>query len=682
MQYHRLAVAVTLAVFAHTAYAGLILPGTITAEATGPGGAVVSYPASVEGATDDGSGRPSHTVSCSPASGATFPLGTTTVSCTGSEGSTGSFLVSVSDTTGPALTLPFGVTVVTTASSEVVTYAASAVDAVDGTVPISCAPASGSSFALGTTAVACSAADSHGNSSSGSFNVVVASEPVPPGEGPRDQTFEAQAPYGARVAYVTGDSDDQEGRPGSGGCSPAPGSIFPLGMTAVVCPSGTFYISVVDTSAPTLDLPLPIEVHTSNAGGLAVSYSAIAYDLVEETVPISCSPASGSSFPLGTTTVTCSATDSLGNDSVGTFTIEVVLISTEAPLLTLPGNLTAEATGPAGAAVTYSASAVDDVDGTIPAVCTPPSGSTFGLNDEDDPWTTVTCSATDSSDNVATGSFTVTVVDTTPPALTLPGNLTFEATGPGGAFVTYSVSAVDLVSGSVPVDCTHASGQIMPIGTITVGCSATDGFGNSSVGTFDVSVVDTTPPAITVPADITLEATSFAGATATFTASAVDVVDGPRTVTCTPPSGSTFALGTTTVTCTASDTRGNEGSEAFDVNVVDTTPPVIVLLSVSPEELWSPTKQLLPVTVTAVVTDIADPAPTVRIYNVTADEPITTADWTITGLLTANLRADRLGTGIGQTYTLYIEAIDASGNRATGTVTVRVRHDQRGGRRQ
>jgi hypothetical protein len=53
----------------------------------------------------------------------------------------------------------------------------------------------------------------------------------------------------------------------------------------------------------------------------------------------------------------------------------------------------------------------------------------------------------------------------------------------------------------------------------------------------------------------------------TFSASAADLVDGSLTPTCVPPSGSTFPIGTTTVTCSATDTAGNTGSDTFDVTV-------------------------------------------------------------------------------------------------------------------
>jgi len=94
------------------------------------------------------------------------------------------------------------------------------------------------------------------------------------------------------------------------------------------------------------------------------------------------------------------------------------------------------------------------------------------------------------------------------------------------------------------------------------------------------------PPVVTVPADITVDATSASGAIVSFTASAVDEVDGPITPTCTPPSGSTFSIGTTTVTCTATDSSGNTGSARFTVTVRDTTPPSVpVITSFSPPSL-------------------------------------------------------------------------------------------------
>jgi hypothetical protein len=233
---------------------------------------------------------------------------------------------------------------------------------------------------------------------------------------------------------------------------------------------------------PTLSLPPDQTAEATGPAGAVVSYTATATDAQDGTLTPTCNPASGSQFPLGVTQVSCSATDSLGLTTAGSFTVTVA--DTTPPSLTLPSDITAEADGPTGAAVSYTATATDLVDGSVPVICSPGSGSTFAL----DQTTTVNCSATDAQGNTATGSFTVAVVDTTPPSLTLPSDITAQATGPGGAAVSYTATATDLVNGSVPVNCTPPSGSTFPVGTTTVSCSATDAHGNTATSSFTVTV--------------------------------------------------------------------------------------------------------------------------------------------------------------------------------------------------
>ena len=78
--------------------------------------------------------------------------------------------------------------------------------------------------------------------------------------------------------------------------------------------------------------------------------------------------------------------------------------------------------------------------------------------------------------------------DTTPPVITVPGSLSADATGPGGAVVDYSASATDSVDGSVPVTCSPESGSTFAIGDTPVRCTATDAAGNSSEAWFMVHV--------------------------------------------------------------------------------------------------------------------------------------------------------------------------------------------------
>jgi probable HAF family extracellular repeat protein len=80
---------------------------------------------------------------------------------------------------------------------------------------------------------------------------------------------------------------------------------------------------------------------------------------------------------------------------------------------------------------------------------------------------------------------------------------------------------------------------------------------------------DETPPVITIPSGVVADATSPTGVSVSYAASAVDDVDGVVAVDCSPPSGSTFTIGTTQVTCTASDAAGNNATASFEVHVKD-----------------------------------------------------------------------------------------------------------------
>jgi hypothetical protein len=146
----------------------------------------------------------------------------------------------------------------------------------------------------------------------------------------------------------------------------------------------------------------------------------------------------------------------------------------------VPPDVVTEATGPAGAAVSFAASATDGVGAVVPVSCTPSSGSLFAVGT-----TMVTCTAVD---GVASGTFGVTVQDTTPPALVLPSAIAVTGTSSAGAVVAYQVSATDLVSGGVAVHCTPQTGQVFPLGTTVVNCSATDAAGNVASGSFAVTV--------------------------------------------------------------------------------------------------------------------------------------------------------------------------------------------------
>ncbi|HLB17589.1 MAG TPA: HYR domain-containing protein, partial [Gaiellaceae bacterium] len=283
----------------------------------------------------------------------------------------------------------------------------------------------------------------------------------------------------------------------------------------------------------------------------------------------------------------------------------------------LPSSSTTEATGPGGAVVTWTIAATDNVDPSPTISCDHASGSTFAITT-----TTVNCRATDASGNFTVAPpFSVTVQDTTPPALTLPGNQNVETENPSGKAVTYSVTASDIVSGSIAPSCNHSSGDTFPIGTTAVHCTATDAHSNTSSGAFNVTVtlVDHTPPVLSGYANKSVEANGPAGSVVNYpTPTAVDALDGPiGAVTCTPLSGSTFPLGTTAVHCSATDSHGNVGQATFNVTVRDTTPPNLIVPAA--RSIYATTPTGIPNTVSSVVsflgaasaTDIVDPSPVI-----------------------------------------------------------------------
>jgi uncharacterized delta-60 repeat protein len=144
--------------------------------------------------------------------------------------------------------------------------------------------------------------------------------------------------------------------------------------------------------------------------------------------------------------------------------------------------------------------------------------------------------------------------------------VTAEATGPLGAAVIFGVSAESAAGDPLAVTCDRPSGSTFPIGDTTVSCTATDVDSSAATATFTVRVVDTTAPVLTVAA-VTVDATDPAGASVVFGVSANDVVDGAVETQCAPSSGSTFAIGDTQVSCTATDGHGNVGTGGFVVHV-------------------------------------------------------------------------------------------------------------------
>jgi hypothetical protein len=209
--------------------------------------------------------------------------------------------------------------------------------------------------------------------------------------------------------------------------------------------------------------------------------------------------------------------------------------------------------------------------------------------------------------------------------------------------------------------------------------SFTDGVSfASSSGSAPFTVVDVVAPIIDGLVNVVAEATGPSGATVTFAPTATDDVDGSVPVDCNPVSGSTFVLGTTTVTCTAKDKAGHISTGELLVTVRDTTAPSAPLLSVTPRVLWPANHKMVGVVVGAQSSDAVSTV-VCAIKEISSSEPDnglgdgdTVIDVGPTSGLATSLRAERSGAGNGRLYTITVACSDRTGNTSSSSVGVTV----------
>jgi hypothetical protein len=391
----------------------LLPPDDITVNATSPSGARVTFQS--PRAIDEDNLPPVPT--CDHASGSTFPIGTTVVNCQVTDTDdftptvTASFRVTVNDTDLALTGVPADISASPSGpSGAVVTYTPpTAVDEDDSAPPVTCDPASGSTFPVGVTTVTCQASDGDDTPStvSATFRVRVGDADLSLTSVPANIHATAAGAKGFTVYYNGPFAVDEENPAPDVVCDHPSGSIFSVGVTTVTCratdpddtPStvtATFLVTVTDTDLALTRVPAPITVSARlGEPGAVVSYTApVVSDEDGDSLAATCVPASGSMFPIGTSNVTCWVTDADDTPNTVTAVFPVTVQDTDLTLVNVPADITAVATGPAGATVTYTPpTAVDEDPDPLPVICNPASGSTFPVG----AWT-VTCQAIDSDD--------------------------------------------------------------------------------------------------------------------------------------------------------------------------------------------------------------------------------------------------------------------------------------------
>lgn len=233
----------------------------------------------------------------------------------------------------------------------------------------------------------------------------------------------------------------------------------------------------------------------------------------------------------------------------------------------------------------------------------------------------------------------------------------FNGTNPNGTWSLFVTDDVGADSGSI------AGGWSMSIIT-------------------SVPVCCDSPCTLTCPPNITRS--NDAGLCSAVVSFNTTVAGTCGVVVCSPPSGATFPVGTTTVNCTATRLDGGTNTCSFTVTVVDAEAPVITGASVDKPTLWPPNHKMVLVTVNYSTGDNCTPSAGINCtLSVSSNEPVdgtgdgdTSPDWEVVDAHHVRLRAERSGGGNGRVYTITITCTDGAGNVATQTVTVTVPHDQ------
>jgi subtilisin-like proprotein convertase family protein len=446
-------------------------PANITvASASGTCGANVTLPAPT--IADN---CPGATFTYTPASGSFFPVGTTNVTgrVTDASGNTAScgFTVTVNDVTPPVITCPANIVVPNAANQcgAVVTFTTNATD--------NCATIAltqSTSTAITTfNSVSCNAGGVHRDNSYWRAYQLAAPAPV---------TLSSVV-FGIEVANASGTGTTQPiiiNLYTSAGAFPGAARTLVKTQTfQIPDQSGTLFTATLTGTPVTVpgNAILVVELNSPDAQTLGHSFfigsnaaaetgpsylSAAACGIATPTttaaigfpnmhiilnvngflgVPVVSTPASGSFFPVGTTTVTSTATDASGNTSTCSFTVRVN--DTQAPAITCPANITA--TTPIGscvATVNYTVTSADNCPGVTQALVSgQASGSAFPLGVTTNVWR-----ATDAAGNTTTCSFTITVLDGNIPVIgTQPAtktvcettNTTFSVAATSGSPLAY-----------------------------------------------------------------------------------------------------------------------------------------------------------------------------------------------------------------------------------------------------
>ncbi|MDD5151107.1 MAG: HYR domain-containing protein, partial [Flavobacterium sp.] len=542
---------------------------------------------------------------------AVFNKGVTNVDVTVADGASipntasCSFTVTINDVQPPSITCPANISQNIDAGEcgAVVTYTAPiGTDNCSGASTAQTAGlVSGSVFPVGETTNTFETTDASGNKTSCSFTVTITDNELPTISCPANiEANVTTGTCGAVVIYTAPvGADNCAGAITTQIAGLASGATFPSGITTntfrVTDASGnyidcSFTVTVTDNEKPIIS-NCPSNITQTNDTNLC---SAVV-TWTEPTATDNCTSSGslvwtkshtpGSVFPIGTTTVTYTATDASNNIS-DVCSFDVTVTDSQKPVITgCPANITkSSGVGVCTSIVSWTEPSATDnctASGNLIWTKSHTPGTLFSAGT-----TTVTYTATDAAGNISNVcSFDVTVVDSQKPIISgCPTNITVvNTTGLCTGIATWTEpTATDncTASGSIVWTKSHLPGDVFPIGTTTVTYTAKDLANNTSTPcSFNVTVTESEFPVATCkPATIYLNGSGVA------TLTVADVNDG-STDNCTAQGSLIITLSKTTFNCSnkgdntvvmsVKDAAGNTSTCNATVTVVDNTAPTI-----------------------------------------------------------------------------------------------------------
>ena len=345
-------------------------------------------------------------------------------------------------------------------------------------------------------------------------------------------------------------------------------SSFPLGINTIIWTAvdgagnmaiASQTVTIQDSTSPKIsamdDISLEAKSSSQNLVTLTIP------EIYDEVGVMSVTNDAPEVFPLGETIVTWTATDVIGN--ISNLSQSIILVDSTAPRIAFSEDLIIEASSlEQNTLELVTPETSDDVE--ISSV-TNDAPEVFPLGE-----TIVTWTATDSSGNSSSQSYTITFVDTIIPEI-LISDETFEATIFGGTNIPLEFPEIIDIQNT---ELTNDAPEVFPLGETIVTWTATDDYGNSISNTQSITVLDTISPVIMAPSNFQLEASHIEN-------NIIDLIgvrasDDVEVISITNDAPEVFPLGETIVTWTATDSSGNSASATQTITVVDTTSPVLI----------------------------------------------------------------------------------------------------------